>query len=113
MANFSFISYKLFPSVLNMSITASVAVIVLIVFRYGCRYLGGITKKIPTVVFYSLWIVVLFRLLCPLSITSDKSFFQQYDSPINRTGKNMSVMEYVPTDIVHTEYPAVDLPADF
>lgn len=113
MANFSFISYKLFPSVLNMSITASVAVIVLIVFRYGCRYLGGITKKIPTVVLYSLWIVVLFRLLCPFSITSDKSFFQQYDSPINRTGENVSVMEYVPTDIVRTEYPAVDLPADF
>ena len=113
MANFSFISYKLFPSVLNMSITASVAVIVLIVFRYVCRYLGGITKKIPTVVFYSLWVVVLFRLLCPFSITSDKSFFQQYDSPINRTGENVSVMEYVPTDIVHTEYPAVDLPADF
>lgn len=113
MAKFSFISYKLFPSVFNMSVTATVAVIVLIVFRYGCRYLGGITKKIPTVVFYTLWVVVLFRLLCPFSITSDKSFFQQYDSPINRTGENVSVMEYVPTDIVHTEYPAVDLPADF
>ena len=113
MANFSFISYKLFPSVLNMSITASVAVIVLLVFRCGCKYLGGITKKIPTVVLYTLWIVVLFRLLCPFSITSDKSFFQQYDSPISRTGENMSVLEYVPTDIVHTEYPTVDLPADF
>ncbi|MBQ7816507.1 MAG: hypothetical protein IJ339_04010, partial [Oscillospiraceae bacterium] len=113
MANLSVLSYKLFPAVLNMSITATVAILVLTVFRYGCKYLGGISKKIPTAVFYALWLVVLFRLLCPFSITSEKSFFSQYDSPISRTSENVSVIEYVPTDIVHTEYPAINSPAGF
>ncbi|MBR2027793.1 MAG: hypothetical protein IKA10_02230 [Oscillospiraceae bacterium] len=113
MAKFSFISYKLFPSVFNMSVTASVVILILFVFRSFFKSIKAFDRKIPSTIFYALWIVVLFRLLCPFSITSDKSFFQQYDSPINRTSENVSVIEYVPADIVHTEYPAVDLPVGF
>jgi len=114
MAKFSFISYKLFPSVLNMSITATVAIIALVFFRSIFRATHALSrKKIPVKVFYALWLVVLFRLLCPFSITSERSFFTQYDSPIFRTSENISVMEYVPTDIVHTEYPTINSPAGF
>jgi len=114
MAKFSFLSYKLFPSVLNMSITATVAILAIVVFRSMFRATHALSrKKIPVKVFYMLWLVVLFRLLCPFSITSERSFFTQYDSPISRTSDNVSVMEYVPTDIVHTEYPTINSPAGF
>lgn len=114
MAKFSFLSYKLFPSVLNMSITATVAILAIVVFRSMFRATLALSrKKIPVKVFYMLWLVVLFRLLCPFSITSERSFFTQYDSPISRTSDNVSVMEYVPTDIVHTEYPTINSPAGF
>lgn len=114
MAKLSFFSYKLFPTVLNMSITATVAIFAIVVFRSLFRATHALSrKKIPVKIFYVLWIVVLFRLLCPFSITSERSFFTQYDSPILRTGENVSVMEYVPADIVHTEYPTINSPAGF
>ena len=74
MAKFSFLSYKLFPSVLNMSITATVAVLTIVAFRAVLRSTHTLSrKKVPAGVFYALWLVVLFRLLCPFSITSEST----------------------------------------
>ena len=107
------ISYTLFPSVVNMSITASVAVVAVLLFKLLLRLFKNINRKVPASIFYMMWLVVLFRLLCPVSISSDFSFFSGFESPAEHTGNNISVMEYIPTDIVHTEYPAVDSPVDF
>lgn len=96
-------AYELFPAVLNMSITASVAAVVIIVLR-------RIFKEMPKIIFYIMWTVVLFRLLCPFSIPSDFSFLSILDMPSFSTGNITNRMEYVPVDIVHTEYPEVDLP---
>ena len=107
------ISYTLFPAVFNMSITASVAVIAIIVFRLFFYLFKISFKKIPTAIFYAMWAVVLFRLLCPVSITSPLSYFSRFESPVEHINSNTSVMEFIPADIVHTEYPAVDTPVDF
>ena len=97
------IFYTLFPTVLNMSITASVATVVIIVLR-------KIFKNMPKIVFYVMWLVVLFRLLCPISIPSGISLLNAIDMPSLNMGNATNRMEYIPTDIVHNEYPEVDLP---
>ena len=107
------IFYTIFPAVFNMSITASVAVIAIIVFRLYFYMFKISYKKVPSAVFYAMWLVVLFRLLCPVSITSQLSFFERFESPVEHINGSASVMEFIPADIVHTEYPAVDTPVDF
>ena len=97
------IFYELFPAVFNMSITASVATAVIIVLR-------RLFKQMPKFIFYVMWLVVLFRLLCPLSIPSDFSVLNVLDMPSYSTGSITNRMEYVPVDIVHTEHPEIDLP---
>ena len=88
------ISYTLFPAVFNMSITASVAVVAIIVFRLFFYMFKISFKKIPSVIFYAMWAVVLFRLLCPVSITSPLSYFSRFESPVEHINSNASVMEF-------------------
>lgn len=91
--------YTLFPKILNMSLTASLVILCVLAARL-------LFKQAPRVISYALWAVVLFRLLCPVSITSDISLFSALDVPISETGS----IDYIPSDIVHTENPAVQLP---
>ena len=51
------------PKLFNMSLTASAAIALVILLRL-------LLKKAPKVISYALWGVVLFRLLCPVSIDS-------------------------------------------
>ena len=95
--------YTFMPRLLNMSLTASVAVVLVILLRFAL-------KKAPKVISYALWGIVLFRLLCPFSIGSSFSVFNLFETPTEDSGFITSVIEYVPTDIVHTEYPSVVLP---
>ena len=95
--------YAFMPTLLNMSLTASVAIVLVILLRF-------LLKKAPKVISYVLWGVVLFRLLCPVSIGSDFSVYNLFDAPTEESGTVTSVIEYVPSNIVHTEYPSVVLP---
>ena len=95
--------YSFMPKLFNMSLTAGVVICIVLILRL-------VLKKAPKVVSYALWIVVLFRLLCPISIGSDFSLFNLLDTPTKEAGAVSSVIEYVPENIVHTEYPAVTLP---
>ena len=95
--------YSFMPRLLNMSLTASVAIGLVILLRLAL-------KKAPKVFSYALWGIVLFRLLCPLSIGSTFSVFNLIDTPVEDYGYISSVIEYVPADIVHTENPSVVLP---
>ena len=56
--------YTCFPDFLNMSLTASIVILVLIVLR-------PILRKVPHSISVILWSVALFRLLCPVSFSSD------------------------------------------
>ena len=95
--------YSFMPRLLNMSLTASVAIVLVILLRF-------VLEKAPKVVSYALWGIVLFRLLCPVSIGSTFSIFNLFDAPTEDSGFITSVIEYVPTDIVHNEYPSVVVP---
>ena len=95
--------YTFMPKLFNMSLTASVAIVLVILLRL-------LLKKAPKVISYALWGVVLFRLLCPVSIGSNFSVYNLFDAPAQESGTITSVIEYVPSNIVHTEYPSVTLP---
>lgn len=95
--------YTFMPKLFNMSLTASVAIVLVILLRL-------MLKKAPKVISYALWGVVLFRLLCPVSIGSNFSVYNLFDAPAQESGTITSVIEYVPSNIVHTEYPSVTLP---
>ena len=92
--------YTFMPKLFNMSLTASVAIVFVILLRL-------LLKKAPKVISYALWGVVLFRLLCPVSIGSSFSVYNLFDAPAQESGTITSVIEYVPSNIVHTEYPSL------
>ena len=95
--------YAFLPKLLNMSLTASVAIVFVLLLRL-------MLKKAPTVISYVLWSVVLFRLLCPVSIASSFSLFGLMDAPTTERTAFTTSIAYVPENIVHMEYPAVTLP---
>ena len=95
--------YTFMPRLFNMSLTASVAIVLVILLRL-------LLKKAPKVISYALWGIVLFRLLCPVSVGSSFSLYNLFDASTEEAGMMTSVIEYVPGDIVHAEYPAVALP---
>lgn len=98
-----FLAYELLPRILNMSIAASVV----IVFVLAARLL---LKKAPKVFSYALWSVVLFRLLCPFSISGHFSLLAITDAPIQEATPHATQIQYVQPNLVHTEFPQVDLP---
>lgn len=90
--------YMLLPKILNMSLTAGIVVVLVLLARLPL-------KKAPKVFSYVLWAVVLFRLLCPVSFSSDFSLLGIFNSPNVTNGS----ITYVPADIVHAENPQVNL----
>ena len=73
-----------FAAVVNMSITASVVIAVVLLARLALK---GAPKRFA----YALWAVVLFRLLCPVALPSPVSLLQTLGSPAAEAGR----MEYV------------------
>lgn len=94
--------HAVFSTVLNMSITASIVIIVILLARI-------MLKRAPKIFSYALWAVVLFRLLCPVSLTSQFSLMSLFPAPTTETGR----IEYVSLNALDTERPAatVDVPA--
>lgn len=78
---------NLFLSVLNMSLVASYVIIFVLLARLTL-------KKTPKIFSYALWVVVLIRLICPLSFESALSLI-----PINKTA--------IPQDIIYSQTPKV------
>ena len=99
----NFVSYELLPIVFNMSVTASVVIVFVLLARL-------LLKKAPKIFSYALWAVVLFRLLCPVSITTDFSLLGLFDAPVTETTTHTTAVEYIPQDVVHTPAPEVKLP---
>lgn len=88
-----------FIRVLNMSLTASLAILAVLVLRL-CL------KRQPKVYSYALWAVVLFRLLCPVSLSLPVSFLGFLrDVPV-RGGE----LTYIPEEIGLMREPEVYLP---
>lgn len=96
--------YTLLPQILNMSLTASIVIVLVLLARLPL-------KKAPKIFSYALWAVVLFRLVCPVSFSSHLSLMGLFPAPVSmESGSTYSSMNYIPADIVHTEFPQVNLP---
>lgn len=93
-----------FPKLLNMSLTASVVIVFVLLLRF-------LLKKAPKIISYALWGLVLFRLLCPISLESGLSLFGLVHAPVTPSGTLTSSIEYIPGDLVQAESPSVVLPA--
>ena len=91
------------PMILNMSITASVIILFVLLARLAL-------KKAPKVFSYALWTVVLFGLLCPVSITTDFSLLGLFETPAMENTQHTTAVEYIPYDVVHTPNLEVQLP---
>ena len=95
-----FVMHRLFPIVCNMSLTASVVILAVLAVR-------RLLRRAPKVFSYALWAVVLFRLLCPVSVTSAVSLLGALGAPAQERSAVTSVVEYVPADIVRNMAPTV------
>lgn len=89
---------RAFISVLNMSMTASIVILLVMVVRLFLR-------RAPKVFSYLLWAVVLFRLLCPFSFSSSVSLLGIMRMPVASQGQ----MGYIPQDIGMMEQPSVHI----
>ncbi|MBR2473362.1 MAG: hypothetical protein IKB44_05385 [Clostridia bacterium] len=88
--------HTIFISVLNMSITASIVIIAVLLARL-------LLKNAPKIFSYMLWAVVLFRLLCPISLKSDLSLMGILKAPVSNSGR----IEFVALDSNNTDTPSV------
>ena len=75
---------NLFTSVLNMTITGSIVIFCVILAR-------AVLKNAPRVYAWMLWLVVIFRLLCPVSVSGPVSVLEFVDAPRTESG----AVEYV------------------
>lgn len=75
-----------FTRILNMSLTGSIVIAVVLLARL-------LLKRAPKIYSYALWAVVLFRLLCPLSITAGLSVLKPI--PVTTT-PGISSVSYQP-----------------
>lgn len=91
----------LFLKVLNMSITATYVILAVLLIRL-------LLKRAPKKYSYLLWTVVLFRLVCPVSFSSELSIFNINPFDMTSAQKSSDVaLSYVPADVGYMEFPRV------
>ncbi len=84
--------YSIFQQILNMSLTASAVIAVVLLLR-------PLFRRTPRVLTYLLWAAVLFRLVCPVSFSADFALLFGFGTVNNR-------IQYLPTDLVRDSLPA-------
>lgn len=84
---------QLFPAVWNMSLTAGIIILVLLPVRL-------LLRRAPKAFSYALWAVVLFRLLCPVSIAVPHSLLGLLQAPARETTAVTSAVEFFRLDPV-------------
>lgn len=82
---------SVFSQVLNMSLTGSVVILVVILGRQ-------LLKRFPKIYAYALWSVVLFRLLCPISISGPVSLLDLFRPQVTDASETTSVVQYLRYD---------------
>ena len=92
---------RLFITVLNMSITASCVLLVVLVLRLILQRM-----KVPKWMVCLLWIAVFFRLLCPVALTSEYSLLQ-YVPRREGVVQSGTQMEYITPDVYVQQLPSV------
>ena len=83
---------NLFSQVLNMSMTGSVVILLVMLARL-------ILKRAPKIFSYALWSVVLFRLLCPVAFTSPVSVLNALKPEVQEASESTSVVYFLPAEV--------------
>ena len=83
---------NLFSQVLNMSMTGSVVILLVMLARL-------ILKRAPKIYSYALWSVVLFRLLCPVAFTAPVSVLNALEPEVQEASESTSVVYFLPADV--------------
>ncbi|WZL72381.1 M56 family metallopeptidase [Clostridiaceae bacterium 35-E11] len=91
---------SIFLLIFNMSITATYVAIAIIAIRIF------LFKKYPKILSYSLWGILLFRLMSPISFSSAFSFLNLLKS---KAGESTRSIEYIPQNIEMMQAPAIDV----
>lgn len=78
----------LFLKLLNMSLTGAAVILAVCLLRLALR-------RSPKAISYALWAVVLFRLLCPVSLSSELSAFNLVSAPVRGVSAAASAVEFV------------------
>lgn len=82
---------NLFSSVLNMSMTGSIVILLVLFVRL-------LLKGSPKIFSYALWSVVLFRLLCPAALSAPVSLLGALQPDVRETAQNISIVSYIPEE---------------
>ena len=99
--------FEVFSRVLNMSLTASLVILAVLLARVAL-------KKCPKVFSYILWAAVLFRLLCPVSLPSPVSLMGALDAPAEQSQGITTTVRYVRHEqLLEREAPPVYEPTAF
>lgn len=99
--------FEVFSRVLNMSLTASLVILAVLLARVAL-------KKCPKVFSYILWAAVLFRLLCPVSLPSPVSLMGALDAPAEQSQGITTTVRYVRHErLLRWEKPPVYEPTPF
>ena len=85
---------NLFSQVLNMSMTGSVVILLVMLARL-------ILKRAPKIYSYALWSVVLFRLLCPVAFTASVSVLNALEPEVQEASESTSVVYFLPGEVSH------------
>lgn len=80
---------NLFSVVLNMSMTGSIVILLVMLARL-------ILKRSPKIFSYALWAVVLFRLLCPVAFTAPVSVLNALEPKVQEASESTSVIYFIP-----------------
>ncbi len=83
-------------NVVNMSMTASIIIVFVLFVRL-------LLKRCPKIFSYVLWSVVLFRLLCPVSITTNFALLSLFHLSATEEIGNVTSIAYIPEDVVITQ----------
>ncbi|MGM9601880.1 MAG: M56 family metallopeptidase [Faecousia sp.] len=83
---------NLFSTVLNMSMTGSIVILLIMLARL-------ILKRSPKIFSYALWSVVLFRLLCPVAFTAPVSALNALAPEVQEASELTSIMYYLPAEL--------------
>lgn len=82
---------KLFSTVVNMSMTGSIVILLVVLARF-------FLKRMPKIFSYALWAVVLFRLLCPVSFTAPLSLLEPFQPEVQDTSGATSIVYFIPAE---------------
>ena len=94
----------IFSKILNMSLTGSLVILFVLAARL-------LLKRAPKIYSYALWAVVLFRLLCPVSLSAPVSVLEVTQPQVTVTEGITSSVSYLPVTYVTSEKaPAEETP---